>query len=183
MKEIRIRFEQIRPISPGTVYPRLENLLIKGDITEDGKLFKISAQGKDRLTRNIPDVLDNSFEFMPMLWKILMKPLPSRDRMNYVPDMIQYHDRVRVGPMNFLDELMVTDDPHSEKDLASVLTKLQSFKERLIQLKQKIQERTKAKLQMIEAKIQKIDEKIQNLQSEKATWTGVSIEDGDKKVE
>ena len=66
----------ISNISPGTLYPKLRKLNESGDISENSKIYTITDQGKQRLTENSPKIIHDSIDFLPKLFKTLIKPLP-----------------------------------------------------------------------------------------------------------
>jgi DNA-binding PadR family transcriptional regulator len=181
MKE---KFGLIRAPSPGTIYPRLRKLLFTGDITGKDEEYKISPQGKQKLTQNVPDIIDNSLEFMPMLYKILMRPLPFGERMNYLSNISCFSEHSGHAPhRNFLDDSIFPEECQCTSDFSESIGRLQAIKDRLLRAKQEIQERLSTRLQAIDEKIQFIDEKIKECQVEKENRVKIPIEDGDSKTE
>lgn len=175
VKEMKKRFGPMRAPSPGTIYPRLERLKKKGIIVEKGNSYVISAKGKEKLTQTIPEVIDKSLQFMPMLYKVLMPPLPFRKRMNYFSDMCGCTPQIHL-----LDETLF---PDLTPGLSKSIERLQEIKDRLIRAKQEIQERLNAELKGIDEKIELIDEKIKECQEEKKSRVKIPVEDGDLKDE
>lgn len=184
VKEMKEKFGPIRAPSPGTIYPRLRKLLITGDITEKDDEYKISSQGQQKLTQNIPEIIDNSLEFMPMLYKTLMRPLPFGDRLNYLSNLSYFSEHSGHGPhKNFLDDSLFPEECQCTSDFSESIERLQRIKDRLLRAKQEIQERLNSRLQAIDEKIQVIDERIKQCQEEKESRVKIPIEDGDSKTE
>ncbi|MFX1293949.1 MAG: PadR family transcriptional regulator [Promethearchaeota archaeon] len=178
--EIKERFKPIREVSPGTIYPRLEKLKNKGIIIEEGKIYKISSKGKERLTEKIPEVIRKSLKFMPMLYKSLMRPLPFGHRMNFLSNMGSFFYNLDDSThKNFFGDLMFPEDLQSKNGLTKSITKLQTIKKRLLHLKTKIKEIRDTELRAIDGKINLIDDKIIKYQNEKEDWKGVKIKDED----
>ncbi len=154
VKEIEQKFGLHRKISPGTIYPKLDRLRDKGFISEEGNVYKILPEGKERLTQKIPDILENSFEFMPKFLKVLMQPLP------------------------FCHQDLVSDAGFIES-----ISKLEYYRERLIHLREKIEERRNAELTAIDERIHFLEEKIEKIQEEKKSWTQITIDKEDDEKE
>jgi len=184
VKAMKEKFGTIGAPSPGTIYPRLKKLLVMGDIVGKDEEFKISSQGKQKLTQNIPGIIDNSREFMPMLYSILMRSLPYVERLNYLPDLSGFFEHPgHAHHRNFLDDSIFPEECQCTSDLSESLGRLQAIKDRLLRAKQEIQERLSARLQAIDDKIQFIDERIKECQAEKESRVKIPIEDGDSKTE
>lgn len=169
VKQMKTKFGPNRVPSPGTIYPRLEKLKHRGLIVEEGNTFKISSKGKEKLTQNIPEILDGSFEFMPMFYRTLMRPLPFRKRVHYLPDMACFSSH-----RGFTHQPDVFDS--SFPDISDSIPRLKDMKERLIEVKKEIEKRMKAELVAIDEKINRIDERIKE---EKASRVKIPVEDGD----
>ncbi len=168
VKEMKKRFGPMRVPSPGTIYPRLSKLNRKGDITEKGKLYIISERGKEKLGKNIPDILEKSMNFYPMLHNVLMRPLPFKSRMHYIS-----HGPPSLGRATFEELVNVVD-------LTESIPELEKIKKSLIRAKKRIQERMEARLKMIDEKIQIVDKKINQCEEEKASRIKIPVEDGDQ---
>ena len=161
VKEMKHKFGKIMKPSPGTIYPRSNRLKESGDISYDknGTVFKITEQGKKRLMDNIPNVMDSNLAIFPMLYKILMRPLPIRRRMNYLgcaPNFDLFEDSTRWE--DFIENQGFYDS-----------------EETLIMLKKRL-ENTRDK---IDNQIKKVDEKIRLIGEEKKKWIKIPIFDGE----
>ena len=168
VKEMKKRFGPMRVPSPGTIYPRLSKLNRKGYITESGKHYVISEQGKERLRKGIPDILEKSMNFYPMLHNVLMRPLPFKSRMHYIS-----HGAPSLGRAPFEELVNIVD--HTES-----IPELETIKESLLRAKERIQERLTARLKMIDEKIQIVDKKLKQCEEEKADRIKIPVEDGDQ---
>lgn len=177
-EKMKEKFPDMNVPSAGTIYPRLKRLSRKGDIEEKENLFLISAQGKDKLARNIPDVIEESMDFFPMFYKFLMRPLPFKSRMDYMsrgPPFFGY------GPQHkhIFDESIFPEDFICTADTDESITRLQAIKSRLLKVKTRIQDRLEGELQAIDDKIRMIDEKIKECEEEKANRVKIPVTDGD----
>ena len=168
VKEMKKRFGPMRVPSPGTIYPRLSKLNRKGDITEKGNLYIISERGKEKLGKVIPDILEKSMNFYPMLHNVLMRPLPFNSRMHYIS-----HRSSSIGRANFEELINIID-------LTESIPELETIKESLLRAKERIQERLTARLKMIDEKIQVVDKKLKQCEEEKAGRIKIPVEDGDQ---
>ena len=174
IKEMQMRFGPIRRFSPGTIYPKLKRLRHRGLIVDEGKIFKISAEGKQKLDQNVPEVIDNSIKFMPTFYRELMRPLTFQKRMNYFHNMTHFCDPSDCSPLRtFFDD----------SELPESITDLKHIRKRLEKAKQEIRDRLKVELNMLDEKIAVIDKKITESQEEKASYTEIPVEDGDLNTE
>jgi len=179
VKKMKEKFGPIAAPSPGTIYPRLGKLLEKGYIIEKDDVFQITDEGKQRVTKYIPDVIDTSLEFMPLLYRELIRPLPRDERLNYLPNLPFFPRHPGFPPPNFLDALLFPEECQCTPDLSESMPRLQKIKDHLLKAKEEIQRRTDDQLKAIDEKIQLIDKQIKACQEEKATRVKIPIEDGD----
>jgi len=174
MKE---KFPEMMVPSAGTIYPRLKRLNRKGDIEEKNNLYLISAQGKDKLVRKIPEFINESMDFYPMFYKFLMRTLTFKSRMDYMSRDPPFFGH---GPhKHMFDESIFPEDFNCTADTSESVTRLQAIKTRLLKVKTRIQERLEGELQAIDEKIRMIDEKIQQCEEDKASRVKISVTDGD----
>ena len=161
VKDMNHKFGKIMKSSPGTIYPRSNRLKESGDISYDknGNLFKITEQGRERLMEAIPNVMDSNIAIFPKLYKILMRPLSIKHRINYLgcaPNFDVFEDFPRwekfIETQGFYD---------SEETLIKLKTRLENTRDK------------------IEKQIKKVDEKIRLIGEEKKKWIKIPISDGD----
>jgi DNA-binding PadR family transcriptional regulator len=179
IKEMKSRFGPMATPSPGTIYPRLARLLEKGFIIEKNDVYTITAEGKQKVTEHIPDVI-TSLKFMPSLYRELMRPLPRDKRMNYFPNLPFFAMHSGFSP---LDALFFPDECQCTPDLSESVSRLEEIKKYLLKAKEEIQKRTDDQLKAIDDQILQIDAKIQECHEEKQTRVKIPIEDGDAKPE
>jgi DNA-binding PadR family transcriptional regulator len=179
IREIQSRFGPMRRISAGTIYPKLERLTGRGDIIEEGNLYKITSQGHERLSQKVPEVIESNIEFMPRFLDNLMHTLPFGHRMNFIRDKDQFfgkHDFY--AAMHAFDDIL-EKDPQTKTELGEMVSQLQKIKTRLEETKTRVQERVKARLSAIEEKMKFIDAKIERYQNSQENWKSIPVEKDD----
>lgn len=180
VKKMKEKFGPVATPSPGTIYPRLGKLLFKGYIIEKDDVYKITDQGKERVTQHIPDVIDSSLEFMPLLYRELMRPLSRDERLSYLPNLPFFPKHPGFPPpRDFLDALLFPEECQCTPDLTESIPRLEKIKDHLLKAKEEIQKRTDDQLKAIDEKIQLIDKQIKQCREEKETRVKIRIEDGD----
>jgi len=181
MKELERRFgEDIAP-GPGALYPRLDRLKKDGYLTmdENDKLWKVSPGGKKHLQEQAPDVLGQSLDFMPQLYKFLMKAIPFTRRLDFLADQAHPGECHSCGPRHGLfDSESIMHDLGDIPEEGKSIKRLQDIKERLGNIKKRTEEQLKAQLAAIDGVLKTIDDKIARCEAEKASWRRITIEDG-----
>src|SRR5271157_4190998 len=82
--------EKMKATSAGTLYPKLESLQRAGFIREESKKWVITPEGSERLSNAVPDFLDKSLQFLPGLFRMLMKSLSPIMQAKYFTPM-EFH--------------------------------------------------------------------------------------------
>ncbi|MHA1719417.1 MAG: PadR family transcriptional regulator [Promethearchaeota archaeon] len=157
-------------ISPGTLYPKLRKLSEAGEISENNKVYTVTEKGKKRLMTSGPEIIQNSIEFLPRLFKTLIKPLPFFKQLDF-PDFWYISD------YRFLDDIISSDEFCCTTNVSQSVKNLERLKERLEKEKINLTNRYKEKMEYIDKKIKLIDEKAKKCEEEKKTWTKIKIEE------
>jgi DNA-binding PadR family transcriptional regulator len=179
VEEFKKRFGKERALSPGTLYPRLTKLKADNFIEDDGKVWKIREEGKQRLETNVPDVLSKSFEFMPMLYKFLMKTLPFPRRMDFMCHPMNEGDKMMCNPQpDLFDAESIIVDLDLIPDEGKAIPRLEEIKQQLDRTKKAIEKRLRDQVETIDTLLSKIDEKIQRCNEEKSSWKRITVEEG-----
>nr|MDO8109098.1 PadR family transcriptional regulator [Candidatus Sigynarchaeota archaeon] len=178
LKELEKRFGEERKLSAGTIYPRLNKL--KGIFAEetDGT-WKITPKGKAQLENQLPDVLTESLEFMPVLYKFLMKAMPFGRRMDFLSHASRMGECTGCGPQHdLLDTESIKEDLNEIPNEGSSIKRLEEMKKKLAIVKKETEDRVKAQLASLDNILKSIDEKIEKCMAEKASWKRIPIEEG-----
>jgi len=179
VEEFKKRFGKERALSPGTLYPRLNKLKAENFIEDDGKVWKIKDEGKQRLESNVPDVLTKSLEFMPMLYKFLMKTLPFPRRMDFMCHPMNAGDKVTCNPQpDLFDAESIVVALESILDEGKAIPRLEEIKMQLDRTKKAVKERLEDQINSIDVLVKTIDEKLERCNAEKASWKRIPVEDG-----
>ncbi len=169
-------FFPMATVSPGTIYPKLKKLSEAGDITEQEKNHLITEQGKQRLLKSTPKIIDDTLSFMPKLYKILVGTLPFNTRMNYMSDIPScFH----FGAGQEYDDAIFSKESVCSSNISNSLKQLTMMKTKLEESKIQIQEQTEKRLQHIEKRLEEIRKKITQCNQEKDQWTRIPITDDD----
>jgi DNA-binding PadR family transcriptional regulator len=160
----------ISNISPGTLYPKLKKLNESGDISENEKIYLITEKGKQRLTQNSPKIIHDSIEFLPKLFKTLMKPLPFFQQLDF-PEFCHISD------YRLLDDALSSDEFCNISNVSQSIQNLERMRERLEQEKKELSKRFKKQMEYIDKKIELIAKKAKECEDEKRNWTKIKIED------
>ena len=75
VKKINELFAPAWTPGPGTIYPKLKQLLEQGALKKVDSKYTITQAGKEYITQHIPDALNLSMNFLPTFFKILIKPM------------------------------------------------------------------------------------------------------------
>ena len=167
------KFKEYFPISnvsPGTLYPKLKKLNESGDISEKSKNYTITEQGKKRLTENSPKIIHDSIDFLPNLFKTLIKPLPFLKQLDF-PDFWYVSD------YGILDDVLSSDDFCSFSNISQSMENLERMRERLEQEKIELTKRYKKQMDNIDKQIEIIGIKTKECEDEKKNWTKIKIEE------
>ena len=179
VEEFKKRFGKERALSPGTLYPRLNKLKSDSLIEDDGKVWKIKDEGKQRLEKNVPDVLSKSLEFMPMLYKFLMKTMPFPRRMDFMCHPMNAGDKVTCNHQpELFDAESIVVDLDLIPDEGKAIPRLEEIKQQLDRTKNAIEKRLRDQIEAIDVLLGTIDEKIQRCNAEKSSWKRIPVEDG-----
>jgi len=160
----------ISNISPGTLYPKLRKLNESGDISENSKIYIITEQGKQRLTENSPKIIHDSIEFLPKLFKTLIKPLPFLKQLDF-PEYWHASD------YGFLDDVLSSDEFCSISNVSQSIENLERMRERLEKEKEDLTKRYKKQMENIDKQIELIGIKTKECEDEKKNWTKIKIEE------
>jgi len=152
VKKLADLFKESASPSPGTIYPRLKKLVDSGDLTQPTEnTFQITNKGAQFLAETIPRLFDDTQQFCSILSHSLLQPLP-------IPTRIQYLHRFGDSPIDFAEietNWGIYDANHSIRDLETI-------KEHLLHLRDRIQSRTNHQLQKIETQIAILEKKLQD---------------------
>ncbi|NMC07713.1 MAG: PadR family transcriptional regulator [Candidatus Lokiarchaeota archaeon] len=181
MKELEKRFGESSVPGPGTFYPRLKKLkeekLVDGG--EDDKLWRLTSSGKKHLQEEVPDILKQSLDFMPQLYKFLMRAIPFGRRLDFISSRVPETACHGCGPNSALfDAESFSRDIDDIPDEGKSIKRLQDIKARLEHVKQEAEAQFKAQLAEIDGVMKSIDQKIARCEAEKASWRRIPIEDG-----
>jgi len=160
----------ISNISPGTLYPKLRKLNESGDISENSKIYTITEKGKERLTKNSPDIIQDSIEFLPKLFKTLIKPLPFLKQLDF-PEF--WH----ISDYGILDDVLSSDEFCSFSNISQSIENLERMKIRLEKEKEDLTKRYKKQMENIDKQIELIGTKTKECEDEKKNWTKIKIEE------
>jgi DNA-binding PadR family transcriptional regulator len=160
----------ISNISPGTLYPKLRKLNESDDISENSKIYTITEQGKKRLTENSPKIIHDSIEFLPKLFKTLIKPLPFLKQLDF-PEYWHASD------YGFLDDLLSSDDFCNLSNVSQSIENLERMRVRLEKEKEDLTKRYKKQMENIDKQIELIGTKTKECEDEKKNWTKIKIEE------
>lgn len=179
VEEFKKRFGKERALSPGTLYPRLNKLKVDNLIEDDGKVWKIKKEGKQRLEKNVPDVLSKSLEFMPMLYKFLMKTLPIPRRMDFMCHPTKDGDHVNCSPRpDLFDADSISVDLDRIPDEGRSIPRLEEIQQQLDDMKRSIEKRLQDQIQSIDSLLATLAEKIDRCHEEKSSWKRIPVEEG-----
>jgi len=160
----------ISNISPGTLYPKLRKLNESGDISENSKIYTITEQGKQRLTENSPKIIHDSIEFLPKLFKTLIKPLPFLKQLDF-PEYWHASD------YGFLDDVLSSDEFCNISNVSQSIENLERMRVRLEKEKEDLTKRYKKQMENIDKQIKLIATKTKECEDEKKNWTKIKIEE------
>ena len=160
----------ISNISPGTLYPKLRKLNESGDISENSKIYTITEKGKERLTKNSPDIIHDSIEFLPKLFKTLIKPLPFLKQLDF-PEF--WH----ISDYGILDDVISSDEFCSFSNISQSIENLERMKKRLEKEKKDLTNRHKKQMENIDKQIELIGTKTKECEDEKKNWKRIKIEE------
>ena len=118
----------ISNISPGTLYPKLKKLNESGHISEDSKIYVITEKGKQLMTDKSPGIINDSIEFLPKLFKTLIKPMPFLKQLDF-PEFWHSSD------YGFLDDVLSSEGFCDFSNISQSMENLQRMKKRLEQEK------------------------------------------------
>jgi len=160
----------ISNISPGTLYPKLKKLTESGDISENSKIYTLTEEGKKRLTEKSPDIIHDSIEFLPKLFKTLIKPLPFLKQLDF-PEF--WH----ISDYGILDDVLSSDEFCSFSNISQSIENLERMKVRLEKEKEDLTKRYKKQMENIDKQIEIIGTKTKECEDEKKNWTKIKIEE------
>ncbi len=160
----------ISNISPGTLYPKLRKLNESAFISENSKMYTITDKGKKRLTEKSPDIIHDSIEFLPNLFKTLIKPLPFLKQLDF-PEF--WH----ISDYGFLDDVLSSDEFCSFSNISQSIENLERMKVRLEREKENLTKRFKKQMENIDKQIELIGLKTKECENEKKNWTKIKIEE------
>jgi len=179
VEEFKKRFGKERALSPGTLYPRLTKLKAENFIEDDGKVWRIKEEGKQRLETNVPDVLSKSLEFMPTLYKFLMKNLPFPRRMDFMCHSMHAGEKGTCNPQpDLFDADSIKVDLDRIPDEGKSIPRLEEIKQQLDRTKTAIEKQLRDQVDSIESLLMTIDTKLQRCNEEKSSWKHIPVEDG-----
>jgi DNA-binding PadR family transcriptional regulator len=164
VKAIEKQFFPHASPSPGTIYPRLKNMEINGDIqSNDDKSFSITDQGNGLLHNSVKGIVDNAFSSWSIIYKSLLH------NMSY-PRRFKVMDKF--GDFYGINAKTLKDCCHFSEDLST--DDLQSSKTYMMQLKQDIQEKSKKLLEDLDKNLADLDDLIKKKQEKRTrptiTW-------------
>lgn len=179
MKEMESKFGESLAPGPGALYPRLDKLKKDGFLQETDKLWTISPEGKTRLQQQVPDVIRQSLDFMPQIYKFLMKTIPFGRRIDFLSSKSHLDECQGCGPRSTLfDAESIMHDLGAVLEEGKSIKRLEDIKLRLASIKHDAEEQLQARLAAIDGVIKAIDEKIARCEAEKTSWRRIPIEDG-----
>ncbi len=179
MKELESRFGKELTPGPGAFYPRLDKLKDLKLVEENDKLWTLSPKGKNHIQTRVPAILNQSLDFMPQLYKFLVKTIPFGRRLDFLSN--QSHPGIchTCGPRHGLfDAESIAHDIDDIPDEGKSIKRLQDIKARLDGIKRDAEEQFKAQIAAIAGVLKSIDDKIARCEAEKASWRRIPIEDG-----
>jgi len=178
-EEFKKRFGKERALSPGTLYPRLNKLKEENLIENDGKVWKIKDEGKQRLEMNVPDVLSKSMEFIPTLYKFLMKTLPFPRRMDFMCHPMHHGGTGSCHPPpELFDTASIKADIDNIPDEGISIPRLEKIRQQLDDTKAGIEKQLNDQVESIKNLLATIDAKLQRCNEEKSSWKHIPVEDG-----
>lgn len=181
VKELKERFDPFWSPSPGTIYPILDKLTSSGLIAKiegkDPPIYRITETGKQKINETVPEALDSSMKFFPMLFQNLVQGLSIPARLDFtyrIPRTFGMCGKC-VSPI---------EDKSFQKSLESdnpkhLRTRLEEMKAGLLDAKKEIQEWTTQEIQNIDAKIEQIDKKLTKCDEEAKKWVKIKIDNDD----
>ncbi|MHA1776909.1 MAG: hypothetical protein DRO88_01370 [Promethearchaeia archaeon] len=75
VKEINAKFAPVWTPGPGTIYPKLKQLLDQGALAKEGSKYRITQTGREFIAQHIPEALNLSMNFLPAFFKVLIHPI------------------------------------------------------------------------------------------------------------
>lgn len=78
VKEIKQNFAPFWSPGPGTIYPKLKQLLDQGALIKNGSKYQITKQGKEYIAKHIPEALNHSMNFLPTFFQVLIRPIKQK---------------------------------------------------------------------------------------------------------
>ena len=164
-----------KAISAGTLYPKLQSLAKAGLIKEDPseKKWVITPEGNERLETTVPDFLDKSLQFLPGMFKVLMRSLSPIMQAKYFTPLLHDNGRREPDIEAFLDNLDCNDVETSTESLESIKTHLVETLDRY-----------RAQTEAMERLVAKVDERIQQCKErdEKHPKRRIPVEGDDGQV-
>jgi len=181
VKELKERFDPFWNPSPGTIYPILEKLTTAGFIekveNKDPPIYRITDTGKQRINETVPETLDSSMKFFPMLFQNLVQGLSIPARLDFTYRIPRTFGMcgMCVNPL---------EDKSFQKSLESdnpkrLRTRLEEMKGRLLEAKKELQDWTMQEIQNIDTKIDYINKKLEQCDEEAKKWVKIKIDDDD----
>ena len=138
--------------------------------SENSKIYTITDKGKKRLTEKSPDIIHDSIEFLPNLFKTLIKSLPFLKQLDF-PEF--WH----ISDYGFLDDVLSSDEFCSFSNISQSIENLERMKVRLEREKENLTKRFKKQIENIDKQIELIGLKTKECENEKKNWTRIKIEE------
>ena len=157
-------------------------MTITGEIKEemgdsDQSRFVITEIGLKRLQDIIPEVLNTSFESLPLIFDALSKVLPYASRMRFahhVPHIF------RMMAQNFPFNEPARDEHFNGYSTSTRMERLENYKADLNKAKEEIQSWATEETARIDAELRWIDERLEICQDDKQkNWVKIPIIDED----
>ncbi|MHA1921007.1 MAG: PadR family transcriptional regulator, partial [Promethearchaeota archaeon] len=155
-------------ISPGTLYPKLRKHREANEISENEKIYTITDKGKERLTTTNHEIIQDSIEFLPRLFKTLIKPLPFFKQLDF-PEFWFISD------YKFIDDILSSDEFCCTTNVSQSVKNLSRLKERLEKEKIDLTKKYNEKMEYLDKKIKIINEKAKKCAEERKSWTKIKI--------
>jgi len=180
IKTFREKFTPVATPSPGTIYPLLEKLTKNGDITKDTQdppIYRLTSEGRQRLAKSLPDILNDSLESMPNILHALIRSLPLNTRFQFMSEFPQSFCGCKSC---HLSEEDIDEFDNIQASPTVLIDRLNKLKKTLDNSKQRIEEWAKTEILTLDGQIQKIKEKIEKIEKDRTKWVKIPIESDDK---
>ncbi len=164
-------------ISPGTIYPKLNNLKEIGFVAKDDQEFHITEKGNNKMVKSIPNLLLKNSKFIPNLFRLLTNSLPFQKQSDFLKEIPFDFSFMNCFNLNHMFGLEEFD---SCAGVSESLHRLKNMKGRLKALKKRIKQKYKKQMSVLDERLQEIDKKIEECKQETKEWVDIPIIDGDE---